>query len=202
MTETPTSRGEGRSALLQAAVSELQDNGAGGLSLRAIARRAGVSHAAPKYHFNDRSGLLTAVAIDGFARLNAALESSIDEAGADPMARFIAGGRAYVEFGIENPPLFTLMFRPEELDLGNAELMEQKTAAYGVLNRIVLEGTAAGAFAPGISSDTVGLISWAFLHGLVVLAHDGALEIMTHTPDAPDLAHSLVAAFAGTISAH
>ena len=60
-------------ALLREARHELAEHGAGGVSLRAVARRAGVSHAAPKHHFGDRAGLLTAVAVDGFERLTEAL---------------------------------------------------------------------------------------------------------------------------------
>ena len=201
MTLTPTQRGEGRAALLRAALEELQEGGVANLSLRAIARRAGVSHAAPKYHFSDRSGLLTAVALDGFTRLNAALSAAVEAAGEDARAQFAAGGRAYVEFGLDNAALFVLMFRVEQLDLTNADLMEQKTAAFAELDRIVREGTESAAFTTGQSAEVLALISWAFLHGLVVLAHDGALEVMTGQHDSSALAASLAAAFADTISA-
>jgi len=201
MTLTPTQRGEGRAALLHAALEELEENGVANLSLRAIARRAGVSHAAPKYHFSDRSGLLTAVALDGFTRLNVALADAVAAAGSDARAQFAAGGRAYVEFGLNNAALFVLMFRVEQLDLTNAELLQQKNAAFGSLDRIVRNGTESAAFTAGQPAEVLALISWAFLHGLVVLAHDGALELMTGESGTAALAASLTAAFADTISA-
>ena len=201
MTLTPTQRGEGRAALLHAALEELQENGVANLSLRAIARRAGVSHAAPKYHFSDRSGLLTAVALDGFTRLNVALSDAVAAAGSDARAQFAAGGRAYVEFGLDNAALFVLMFRVEQLDLTNAELLQQKNAAFESLDRIVRNGTESAAFTAGQPAEVLALISWAFLHGLVVLAHDGALELMTGESGTAALAASLTAAFADTISA-
>lgn len=201
MTLTPTQRGEGRAALLHAALEELEENGVANLSLRAIARRAGVSHAAPKYHFSDRSGLLTAVALDGFTRLNVALAEAVTAAGSDARAQFAAGGRAYVEFGLDNAALFVLMFRVEQLDLTNAELLQQKNAAFESLDRIVRNGTESAAFTAGQPAEVLALISWAFLHGLVVLAHDGALELMTGESGTAALAASLTAAFADTISA-
>ena len=201
MTLTPTQRGEGRAALLHAALEELEENGVANLSLRAIARRAGVSHAAPKYHFSDRSGLLTAVALDGFTRLNVALADAVAAAGSDARAQFAAGGRAYVEFGLDNAALFVLMFRVEQLDLTNAELLQQKNAAFESLDRIVRNGTESAAFTAGQPAEVLALISWAFLHGLVVLAHDGALELMTGESGTAALAASLTAAFADTISA-
>ena len=201
MTLTPTQRGEGRAALLHAALEELEENGVANLSLRAIARRAGVSHAAPKYHFSDRSGLLTAVALDGFTRLNVALAEAVTAAGSDARAQFAAGGRAYVEFGLNNAALFVLMFRVEQLDLTNAELLQQKNAAFESLDRIVRNGTESAAFTAGQPAEVLALISWAFLHGLVVLAHDGALELMTGESGTAALAASLTAAFADTISA-
>lgn len=187
----PTHRGEGRAALLAAAATELRTNGAGDLSLRAIARRAGVSHAAPKYHFGDRAGLLTALVTEGYAQLGAALESAISAAGSEWQEQFSAGGRAYLEFGLENSELFTLMFRTDQLDLSNAELMEKKDATFGILNRVV-SGQVSTRSPAG---EALPIISWAFIHGLVVLAHDGALKTTTNASDVPALAKALVASF-------
>jgi len=122
-------------------------------------------------------------------------------AGSDARAQFAAGGRAYVEFGLDNSALFVLMFRVEQLDLTNAELLQQKNAAFESLDRIVRNGTESAAFTAGQPAEVLALISWAFLHGLVVLAHDGALELMTGESGTAALAASLTAAFADTISA-
>ena len=104
-------------------------------------------------------------------------------------------------FGLDNAALFVLMFRVEQLDLTNAELLQQKNAAFESLDRIVRNGTESAAFTAGQPAEVLALISWAFLHGLVVLAHDGALELMTGESGTAALAASLTAAFADTISA-
>ncbi|WP_344869577.1 helix-turn-helix domain-containing protein, partial [Amycolatopsis ultiminotia] len=104
-----------RAALLASARAELLAHGPGGLSLRAIAARAGVSRATPKWHFGNRAGLLTALAIEGFAQLGDALVAAVRGL-TDPAARFTAVGRAYLAFGLGNPELFDLMFRATELD--------------------------------------------------------------------------------------
>src|ERR1700722_1777730 len=103
-----------RGALLAAARAELAEHGHAGISLRAVARRAGVSHAAPKYYFSDRAALLTAVAAQGFAELASALRQV-------PSA-LAALGHAYITFALASPALFDLMFRPTELHPADPDL--------------------------------------------------------------------------------
>lgn len=138
-----------RQALLSAALEELAEHGGAGISLRAVARRAGVSHAAPKHHFGDRAGLLTAIAVDGFRRLAAA------------PAGLHALGRAYFTFGTQNPALFDLMFRGSELHGDDDDLLAAQAETMADLRRL--------------ADDDVVLVAWAFVHGLVVLQRDGAL---------------------------
>src|SRR5215471_19282528 len=95
----------GRDRLLAAAREELAEVGTQGISLRAIARRAGVSHALPKHHFRDRAGLLTAVATEGFRALREALAAA---RGRTPSARLVALGRAYVSVALAQPATFDL----------------------------------------------------------------------------------------------
>lgn len=187
--------GDGRSALLSAALDELQEHGASNLSLRAIARRAGVSHAAPKHHFHDRAGLLTAVATSGFRRLHHALAEAVGSAGDDPARQFTAGARAYVTFGLRNPQLFSLMFRADELDASSPELRLRKKAAYDVLRH----GIAAGA-APreNVTTENLSLIALSFMHGLVVLIRDGALNLRSET-DIDELVTTLTETFTDMI---
>jgi AcrR family transcriptional regulator len=171
MSEPGASPSDGRAALLAAARAELAERGHAGVSLRAVARRAGLSHAAPKYFFGDRAGLLTAVAAQGFAELARSLRQV-------PPA-LAALGHAYITFALANPALFDLMFRPSELHPADPDLRHAQDDAIGVLDSAV---TASGA--PGEQSRTapgeLTLISWALAHGLAVLSRDGALQPASH----------------------
>ncbi len=182
-----------RAALLAAARAELAECGHAAISLRAVARRAGVSHAAPKYYFADRAALLTAVATEGFNELAAALRSV--------RASLAAFGQAYIDFGLANRALFDLMFRPNELHAGDPELLRAQRAAIGTLNSVV--AIAEGQTEPvGAASPELTLICWALVHGLVVLTRDGALQSgagRSHR-SGPDLAHDLAAAFTAIVT--
>ncbi|BBZ32622.1 TetR/AcrR family transcriptional regulator [Mycolicibacterium confluentis] len=168
-----TTEHSGREALLAAARTELIEHGRAGISLRAVARRAGVSHAAPKHHFGDRRGLLTAIAAEGFEALTTALQESIAQS-PSAQGRLAALGRAYVEFGLHNPAMFDLMFRPTELHTDDPTLASARQRSIGVLNDAVTQLAASDAAPSGTAE--LALISWALAHGLVVLARDGALQ--------------------------
>ncbi len=175
----------GRAALMAAARAELADHGHAVISLRAVARRAGVSHAAPKYHFEDRAGLLTAVAVEGYDALNAALDQAV---GRDGDGTLTALGRAYIDFGLVNPALFDLMFRPSELHPDDPALRQAKERAIGMLTSAVDRITSSS----GISVEDVtelALTCWALVHGLVVLTRDGALGSVSDAPTPAAAAH-------------
>ncbi len=108
--------GDLRESLLAAAETLLEEGGVPALTLRAVARAAGVSHAAPAHHFGDLTGLLSELAAVGFMRLGAAFDAAMDGAGSAPSARLTAMGKAYVAFARAYPGLFVLMFRSERLD--------------------------------------------------------------------------------------
>src|SRR5690242_4627498 len=105
--------GDLRRTLLEASLELIAESGLDALSLREVARRAGVSPGAPYHHFESREQLLTALAVDGFALLGEAMRSARDAAGAeDVIERFGAIGEAYVRFALAHPAHFRLMFRP------------------------------------------------------------------------------------------
>src|SRR5438093_9942676 len=110
-----------RERLIRTALDVVAEEGLDGLSLRSIARRAGVSHGAPLRHFASLADLLSEVAARGFRMLSDAIEKSAAQLapGAGPLARLRAGSRAYVECAVANAALFALMFRPELLDAEN-----------------------------------------------------------------------------------
>ncbi len=179
-----------RAALLAAARVELVERGHAAISLRAVARRAGVSHAAPKHHFEDRAGLLTAIATEGFAALAEALRV-VDEP--DPRRRIVALGRAYVDFGLAHPALFDLMFRPAELHIDDPALRQAQRDSISSLN------VAAGGSGddPDAPPPELALICWALAHGLTVLTRDGALGAAAEVDDsAIPLVHHLIDVFA------
>lgn len=168
----------GRAALLAAARAELDEHGHAGISLRAVARRAGVSHAAPKYHFPDRAALLTAIAAQGFTDLTTALRDVTRSAPHDPLASL---GRAYIDFGLAQPALFDLMFRPSELHTDDPILRQAHKDAIGELAAAVQP-------VPGTDGRALTLISWALAHGLTVLTRSGALQVAADAETAEDAA--------------
>lgn len=189
---TPPTRDGVRDALLAAAREELVEHGTAAISLRAVARRAGVSHAAPKYHFRDRAGLLTGIATEGFLALSRALARA-DES--DTRRQLAALGSAYIDFGLTNPALFELMFAPDHLHVSDANLIAAQQDAIGRLTSTVQRLTGASAGTP-----TLALISWALVHGLVTLTRHGALQAAAGEADGTALAHRLTEEFTGYVS--
>ncbi|HVJ03941.1 MAG TPA: TetR/AcrR family transcriptional regulator [Sphingomonas sp.] len=171
-------RGGLRERLVRVAMSMLAD-GSGELSLRSVARAAGVSAMAPYRHFPDKAALLGAVADAGFELLRAALAAA--DATASGREALVAQGLAYLAFAQAHPALFRLMFS------GRSDCVEPREpgqSAYAVLagrvERIVPDAAAAA---------TATTAAWAIVHGLAMLALDGRVA------PAPDEARSVLALF-------
>lgn len=166
-----------RDALLRAAEEEIDKHGVGAVSLRAIARRVGVSHQAPGHHFGDRNGLFTALAAKGFRalekRMLAARRRIPDDA--TPAERVAALGVGYILFARQRPSLFTVMFRPELQDAADPDLAEARTSAFGVLLAEIAEARATG-WGQHLSETTLALTSWSAVHGAVTLWREGTLD--------------------------
>ena len=109
-------------ALLGAAEAELAETGLEAFSLRRVAKRAGVSHAAPAHHFGDAGGLLTALAAEGFRQFTATMTAQEALAAPDPRARMIAAGLGYIGFAAQRPALFRLIFSSDRPDGAAPEL--------------------------------------------------------------------------------
>lgn len=186
MTTTADRRAPGdlRDALLAAAREELAEHGRAAVSLRAVARRAGVSHAAPAYAFGDRAGMLAAVATQGFHELAAVMDSPQAAPGPEGLADL---GRRYVRFASEHPALYELMFRPAELAADHPGLDAARSASLRALTRLTRED---GTDAPPCPAT---LVSWAFAHGTASLVSQGALPA--------DAVASLVTTFATSLAA-
>ncbi len=165
----PYHHGDLPAALLEAALQILERDGIAGLTLRAVARRAGVSHMAPAHHFGDLGGLLSELAALGFRRFGGALGEA---AGPD---RLDAMGEAYVAFARANPALFLLMFRSERLDPARPSLADALARASTLLTQ------AAGGFVAGEEQPTLAQVAdavraWSMVHGFAMLLLDGRLD--------------------------
>ncbi|MFP4512632.1 MAG: TetR/AcrR family transcriptional regulator [Acidimicrobiales bacterium] len=161
--------GDLRRALLDAAAAEIAEHGPSAISLRAIARRAGVSHAAPAHHFGDRAGLLTAVAAEGFRRMNETMVAAAASS-AEPL---LAIGRAYVSFARDNPGEFAVMYRPELLDGSDPDFVSASASAYQRLTDAI--AATPDAAPEGEEPRVTAARRWALVHGLATLIITGSL---------------------------
>lgn len=176
--------GDLRAALLRAAGEELTAAGVEGFSLRQVARRAGVSHAAPAHHFGDVTGLLTALAAEAFRRLLG--YQTAREAGAEgARARLIAAGLGYVDFAMAEPAMFRLMFASKKPDFASEDLASAAGAAYG---HLVERVTAAGGQAAPDKTPTADTAAvWAAAHGIAELIQAPPMDALARmTPEERD----------------
>ena len=165
--------GDLRRALLDEAASVLVERGVGGLSLRDLARRVGVSPTAPYHHFKSKAALVTALAEDAMADLDAALASAAD--GERAGSRLRAIGVAYVLFAVDHPERFRLAFRPE---MGapyerfmEADRLPDDVVGFRQLVKVVRE------IEPNPERQvTAAIASWSVAHGLASLLVDGPLR--------------------------
>lgn len=174
-TDRPYHHGDLPAALLATAETLLEQDGIQALTLRAAARAAGVSHAAPAHHFGDLTGLLSELAAAGFTRLTAELQAAIAAAGEDAGARLTAMGGAYVGFARAHPGLFALMFRGERLDRARPSLRGAAAAAREVL-RVAIEAGAAASGLSVVAAAARATAAWSLVHGFAVLLLDGRLD--------------------------
>ncbi len=167
----PYHHGDLRSALLDAALVMVEREGAASLSLRGLARAAGVSAMAPYHHFADRAALVAALAEIGFQRLYADKLSALAAADPGPQSVLVAGARAYVTFILDNPELYRLMKAPELADRSGYPSL----AATAALPAAKLAELIANLGPINVSADAASQMLWAFTHGLGLLAIDGYL---------------------------
>jgi len=173
-------QGDLRRALIDAAAAILDEVGADVLSLREVARRIGVSHAAPAHHFGDKAGLLTAVAVEGFelfvAHLGAVLSSTADA----PVERLLALSRAYAQFAESHPGHFEVMFRPALTRTDDPAYVGASAAAFEALRLQIAHYQQLG-WQPDGDTRELAAAAWAFAHGISVLRSQGSLA--KHYPD-------------------
>ncbi|MEO0601315.1 MAG: TetR/AcrR family transcriptional regulator [Myxococcota bacterium] len=168
--------GDLRRDLLDAAIAVVSHEDPANLSLRAIARQLGVSHAAPKNHFADKTELLTAIAVEGFAKLGQAMVEARMEADTaiDGMR---ASGEAYMRFSIENPGYFRVMWRNELLCQEDERLEGSGRAVFAGLQESVAAAQREG-WGADLSAEDLAVAAWSAVHGMAQLYLDGPLPKM------------------------
>jgi AcrR family transcriptional regulator len=179
----PYHHGALHEALLQAAERVLEREGLSGLTLRAVAREAGVSHAAPTHHFGDLTGLVSELAAIGFRQFNAAMAAASASSSKD---RAVARAKAYVGYAQAHPGMYGLMFRTERLDMSRPSLHEAANVAFAELAGAVGAKRHEHIEAEALSLDQAAAIvrAWSLVHGFTMLLLDERLsDILRRLPE-------------------
>jgi AcrR family transcriptional regulator len=178
--------GNVRLALLSAVGQIIREQGIGFVSLREVARRAKVSHAAPAHYFRNKNGLFTAFAAQGYEMLAKSVLEAMARSGAgDGPAALESVGTGYIRFAVANPEHFTIMFRPAAtLELDNPDFLMAREAAWGVLGGAIERCRREG-FLDGIDPELAATAAWSIVHGLAALWLSGRLgeRISERDPD-------------------
>lgn len=166
-----------RAALLDQAERTLRVSGVAGLSLRELARTVGVSHAAPRRHFEDKAALLDALVADGFDRLGHALAKAAKSDGRDFVTTLNDVAVAYVRFATGHPALVDLMSQRGYLANAPDELKRTRDASFAPVAQLVETGQATGDLIAG-DPERIGTVLFATLHGIATLANNNMIELL------------------------
>ena len=180
--------GDLRGALLTAAEKLLERDGLAGLTLRAVAREAGVSHAAPMHHFGDLSGLVSELAAIGFRDFNATMMAAA-ATGTTPAESGLARARAYLAYARTRPGMYRLMFRTEWLDMTRPALRDAADASFAGLAAAVGARHTGNIATDALTLEQAALIArtWSVVHGYTMLMLDGRLtDILSRLPAGTD----------------
>lgn len=169
--------GDLRNSMINHALSIIDREGIGGLTLRKAARHAGVSHAAPAHHFGDKKGLLAAIAEQGFKQMIRQMEQAILLVPAgNPLEKLKSIGMAYIEYAVKNPSSFRIMYHPElSMKSVHAGLEQQSRKTFELLMESIAECQNNGLIAAGDIREQ-SLFAWSTVHGLSILIVDGQLK--------------------------
>ncbi|MFN8528822.1 MAG: TetR/AcrR family transcriptional regulator [Anaerolineae bacterium] len=165
---TPYHHGDLKNALIRAGIDILSKDGIQALSLRSVAKRAGVSHAAPYAHFSDKQALVAAIAAEGYSKLYAHLAAA-QHPQAEPLTRLIEAAHAYLHFALNEPDHFKITFAGVvEAEKNYPEYVEQSQRCFGLVLALVADCQASGLF-PGRDIQLVTVSIWSCIHGFVQL---------------------------------
>ncbi|VFQ45205.1 tetracycline transcriptional regulator tetr-related c-terminal [Desulfoluna butyratoxydans] len=165
-----------RHRLIEVALEAIEEAGAAELTLRGIAKRAGVSHSAPYRHFPDKEALLVAVAREGVALMLSEIKLRLERAKGDPLARFMVCGLAYIDFAIAHPAHFRVMFVSPRMGVSVPEdLKPESTPFFHLFIDEITECWKLGLL-KGESPHAIALSAWSIVHGFSLLVIDGHLQ--------------------------
>ena len=161
--------GDLRNSLIKAGLELLAEEGSAGLELRKVARRVGVSQAAPYRHFADKQALLAAIAEEGFQQLAIQMEVAVQSATDDPRAQLLHIAHTYVQFALTNPAHMREMFSGSIVDrTAYPSLYAASKVGFGLTLSIIERGQELGIFR-ATDSTQMGLVAWSLFHGLAML---------------------------------
>lgn len=185
-----------KQALLDAGAVLIEQEGISGVSLRAVAKEAGVSHSAPYRHFKDKNAMLRGIAATGFEILGRRLLQAVQVYPESPENQLISAGVAYVELAIESPQRHNLMFGGAlPNDESDRSLEETSNTSLRGLANIIRHGQARGVFREG-NPDDLALAAWSLVHGFAMLATTGKLDRRAASkPDKLNLASTVASDF-------
>ena len=170
-----------RRALLDEALRLIAEKGVEGLSLREVAARVGVSHAAPYHHFADRSALVRALAHEGMALMDERMAAAEAAAGDDPQGRLLGIGMAYVSFAIERPDYYAAFVAPEVNRTEGGQPIddsaERQADTWQRLLAAIVACQESGDLPHGDAA-ILGVYLWSLVHGLAELWRAGPLALM------------------------
>lgn len=187
-TNRPYHHGDLRRAVIETAMAMLHEDKGWQFTLREVARRAGVSHAAPYKHFPDKAALLSEMALLGFDMLHKAMTAAKPKGATNSWREeFFAVGQAYVNFGTSNPGLYRLMFSAEAGKAADVHLSERALAPLGVVVALLERGQAEGVLR---KRDLRGRAAacWAQVHGITMLTMEGLFLLEKVGPNPLDAA--------------
>jgi AcrR family transcriptional regulator len=171
-----------RQKVLDASLALIEEGGLDRLSMREVARKAGVSHQAPYHYFGDREAILAAIAGEGFSKLGQLLARAAAQSGSEPVKAVEAMGQAYVEFALRSPAYFQAMFRADAVPLDRyPEARKREEEAF---ERLVESVGQVFADQPTEVRQSLAVASWAMVHGLATLALEGSLARKLKIPKA------------------
>jgi AcrR family transcriptional regulator len=175
--------GDLRNALIQAGLELLAEGGAQKLDLRKVARRVGVSHAAPYRHFADRQALIAAINEEGFHRLAERIQSTLRDLPDEPFEQLLGVARVYVQFAQENPWLMREMFSGLTIERETFEgLQTASKTVYRLYTEVVRRGQACGKIVDGDPAALAGVL-WSVLHGLAMLIIENQMRPYADGPE-------------------
>jgi len=177
MSKTPAyHHGNLRQALIEAGSQLIELKGVSGLSLREVAKQAGVSHTAPYRHFKDKNALLAGITEVGFSKLAASLQQVITKNPDAPREQLIEAGAAYIKLAIQNKQMHNLMFGGAwKFSDDDEEIRQTSDAAFNGLVQIIESGQQAGVFKKG-EARVLALTAWSLVHGYAMLASTGQFD--------------------------